>query len=61
VLGEVLAVEVGKLDGVLDHLDLVVETADVLVGHVGHLFEDQLLDLGAGKFLHEEAGTALHQ
>ena len=49
VLGEQVPVEEGQLDGVGDRLDLVVEAADVVVGDVGHLLEDQLLDLGPGQ------------
>ncbi len=36
----------GQLDRVLDRLDLRGEAADRGVGDVGHLFEDQLFDLG---------------
>ena len=58
VLGEQLAVQVGQLDGVGDGLDLVVEPADVGVGDVGHLFEDELLDLGPGQLLDRAAACA---
>ena len=51
----------GQLDGVGDGLDLVVEPADVGVGDVGHLFEDELLDLGPGQLLDQQAGARLHQ
>ena len=46
VLVEQVGVQVRQLDRVLDLLDLVVEAADVGVGDVGDLFEDELLDLG---------------
>ena len=49
VLVEQVRVEVRQLDRVLDLLDLVVEAADVVVGDVGDLFEDELLDLGPGR------------
>lgn len=45
VLGEQIGMQVGQLDRVLDHLDLIAQTADRLVGDVGNLFEDELLDL----------------
>ena len=47
VLDEQLPVQERQLDGVGDGLDLAVETADVLVGDVGHLLEHQLFDLRA--------------
>ncbi len=61
VLVEELGVEVRQLDRVLDRVDLVVEAADVVVGDVGDLFEHQLLDLGPGDALDEQAGAAVHQ
>ena len=54
VLHEQLAVHVGQLDGVGDGLDLAVEAADVGVGDVGDLFEDELLALELGQLLNEE-------
>src|ERR1700727_2764987 len=45
VLGEEVAVQVGQLDGVGDGLDLAVQPAHVVVGDVGHLFEDELLGI----------------
>ena len=53
--------QVGKLDGVGDVLDLAVEPADVRVGDVGHLFEDELFDLGPGQLLHEQLRAGLHE
>ena len=50
-------VQVRQLDRVLDHLDLVVEAADVGVGDVGDLFEHELLDLGPRQPL-ERAGRS---
>ena len=61
VVGEEGPMEIGQLDGVHDRLDLGVEAADVGVGDVGDLFEDELLDLGSGQLLHQEAGPGLHQ
>ena len=61
VLAEQVAVEVRQLDRVLDHLDLLVEAADVVVGDVGDLFEHELLDLGPGQLLEQQAGAAFHQ
>ena len=61
VLLEEVAVEVRELDRVLDHLDLVVEAADVVVGDVGHLLEHELLDLGTRQLLEQQARAALHQ
>ena len=61
VLLEEVAVEVRELDRVLDHLDLLVEAADVVVGDVGDLFEHELLDLGPGQLLEQQARAALHQ
>ena len=51
----------GQLDRVGDLLDLVVEAADVGVGDVGHLLEHELLDLGTGQALEQEAGAGVHQ
>jgi hypothetical protein len=61
VLGEEVLVEERQLDGVGDLLDLVVETADVVVGDVGHLLEDQLLHLGPGELLEQEARPGVHE
>ena len=43
-----------QLDGIGDLLDLVVEPADVAVGDVGHLLEQEILDLGTGQLLEQE-------
>ena len=61
VLDEQVAVQERQLDRVGDRLDLSVEAADVLVGDVGHLFEDELLDLGARQLLEQQAGAGVHQ
>ena len=61
VLDEQLPVQERQLDGVGDGLDLVVEAADVRVGDVGHLLEDQLLDLGPGQLLQQQTGPRVHQ
>ena len=61
MLEEELGVQVRQLDRVVDLLDLVVEAADVGVGDVGHLFEDQLLDLGARDALHDQPGARVEQ
>ena len=51
------AVQVRQLDRVGDGLDLLVEAAHVRVGDVGHLLEDELLDLGAGQLLDAAAAA----
>ena len=61
MLDEEVAVQPGQLDGVGDLLDLVVEAADVLIGDVGHLLEDELFDLGAGQALEQQTGAGIHQ
>ena len=61
VLGEELLVQVGQLDRVGDGLYLRVEPADVGVGDVGHLFEDELLALELGQLLYEELGAQVHE
>ena len=61
VLVEHLGVEVRQLDRVLDRVDLVVEAADVVVGDVGDLLEDELLDLGSRDALDQQAGAAVHE
>ncbi len=61
VLVEQVGEQVGQLDRVVDLLDLVVEAADVGVGDVGHLFEDELFDLGPRHPLDEQPGATVHQ
>ena len=61
VLDEQLPVQERQLDGVGDGLDLVVEAADVGVGDVGHLLEDQLLHLRPGQLLEQQPGPGVHQ
>ena len=50
-----------QLDRVGDLLDLAVEAAHVGVGDVGHLFEHQLLDLGPGQLLEQQAAADVHE
>ena len=47
VLAVEVGVEEGQLDGVADELDLLAQSPDVAVSDVGHLLQDELLDLGA--------------
>ncbi|MEY9211295.1 hypothetical protein ABH917_000741 [Thermobifida halotolerans] len=61
VLVEQLLVQVGQFDRVADQLDLPGEAADVGVGDVGHLLQDQLLDLGLGDALVDVARPGLQQ
>ena len=61
VLGEELTVQVRQLDGVGDGLDLRVEPADVGVGDVGHLLEDEVLALELGQLLDQQLGADVHQ
>ena len=61
VLAEQLGVQVRQLDGVPDLVDLVAQAADVLVRDVGDLLEDELLDLGLGDPLVDEAGARVDQ
>ena len=61
VLLEQVAVQVRQLDRVLDHLDLLVEAADVVVRHVGNLLEHEILHLGTRELLEQQSGAALHQ
>src|SRR5215472_9763912 len=61
VLLEQVRVQVRKLDGVADLLDLGREAADLGVGDVRHFLEDQLLDLGLGDALVHVAGPRLEQ
>src|SRR6266699_2815077 len=61
VLVEQVGVEVRELDGVLNLVDLLVEPADVRIRDVGHLFEDELLDLGAREAFDEHSRAGLHQ
>ena len=61
VLGEEVLVEERQLHRVGDHLDLVVEAADVVVADVGHLFEGEVLDLGPRQLLEHEPGARVEQ
>src|SRR5690554_4136499 len=55
VVVEQFLVDEWQLDGIADRLDLVRQTTDLLVGDVGHLLEDEFLDLGAGELLEHQA------
>ena len=57
MLGEQVVVQERQLDGVGDLLDLGVETTDVGVGDVGHLLEQQVLDLGPRQLLEQHVGA----
>ena len=57
MLGEQLGVEERQLDGIGDRLDLGVEPADVGIGDVRDLFEEQILDLRAGQLLEQHPGA----
>ena len=61
VLVEQVLVEERQLDGVTDLLDLPPEATDVVVVDVGHLFEDQILDLGLGDALERVAGLGVDE
>ena len=57
MLGEQVGVQERQLDRVGDLLDLDVEAADVGVRDVGHLLEQQVLDLGAGQLLEQQVAA----
>jgi len=61
MLLEQLRVQERQLDRVPDRLDLALEAADVLVGHVGDLLEDELLDLLLGQLLEGDVRARIHQ
>ena len=61
VLAVELLVQERQLDGVADLLDLPGQATDVVVADVGHLFEDQILDLGLGDALERVAGLGVDQ
>ena len=61
MLLEQLGVQVGQLDRVADRVDLGDQAADLGVVDVGHLFEDELLDLGLGHLLVDVAGAGVEQ
>ena len=50
-----------QLDGIGDLLDLCVEASHIFVGHIGHLFEDEVLDLGPGQPFENDAGPGVDQ
>ena len=53
--------QVGQLHGVGDRLDLGVQPTDVGVGDVGHLLENDLLELGSGQLLVEQQRAGVHE
>ena len=53
--------QIGQLDGVADLVDLRPEPTDLLVRDIGDLLEDELLDLGLGHPLVDEAGPGVEQ
>lgn len=61
MLLEQVRVEVGELDRVADHLDLVAEATDLLVADVRDLFEDEFLDLALRNDLVDVAGAGFEQ
>ena len=61
VLLEQLRVQERQLDRVADRFDLPLEPADVLVGDVGDLLEDELLDLFLREELRRHAGARVVQ
>ena len=61
MLLEQLGVQVGQLDGVADRVDLRDQAADLRVVDVGHLFEDELLDLGLGHLLVDVARAGVEE
>ena len=61
VVAEQILVQERQLDGVADLLDLSAETTDVLVPDIGHLFEDEVLDLGLGHPLEGESGFGVDE
>ena len=61
VLVEQLGVQERELDRVADRLDLPLETADVLVGDVRDLLQDELLDLLLRQLLERDVGSGVEQ
>ena len=61
VLVEEIGVQERQLDRVGDLLDLAVEAADVLVGDVGHLFEDQVRRSRGGAASRAARPTRVHE
>ena len=53
--------QVGQLHRVGDRLDLGIKASDVVVGDVGNLFEDELLDLLAVEPLDQQSGPKIEQ
>ncbi len=53
--------QVRQLDCIGDGLDLAVEPPDVGVGDIGHLFEHDLFELGAGQLLVEQHRARVQQ
>ena len=61
MLGKELGMHERQFDRVTDGIDLVAESADVLVADVGHLLEDELLDLGLRDALEHVPGADIAQ
>ena len=61
MVGEQVGVDEGQLHGVAQRLDLGVEPADGVVGDIGDLLQDELLDLGLGQLLEDVAGLDVEQ
>ena len=59
MLSEEIGVEERQLHRVGDLLDLSIQTTDVFVGDVRHLFEQQILDLGARQLLEQKIGSRI--
>ena len=51
----------GQLHGIANLLDLPSETTDVLVPHIGHLFEHEIFDLGLRDTLEGVSGLGVDQ
>ena len=58
---EQLVVDERQLDRVRDLLDLIIEATDVGVADVGHFLEHELLDLGTGQLLEQQARPRIHE
>ena len=53
--------QVRQFDCVGDQFDLGVEARRVLVGDIGHLFEQEIVDLGSRESLEHEVGAYVQQ
>ena len=61
VLAVQLRMQERQLNSIADLLNLGSEAANVRIGDVWHLFEDQVLHLGAGNLLQGVAGAPVHR